>query len=138
MPFLYAPTQKHTMTITFDFDDTLYFKGEKLNHYTADVIKLLLDRGDKVYIVSRRKEGSQFHLITNERARELTYKVDSRIQVIFCNGKPKYQVLADLNSITHYDNSIFELEEIKNHLKINLVLVNPPNHRTPFETYQTT
>jgi len=125
------------MVISFDFDDTVFYRDMIVNQYVIDLIHVLIERGDEVYIVSRRKLMSLYNGYTNEEVRELIYKIDPSIKVIFCNNCPKWQILKAIDSITHYDNAVFELETIKKNLNINLVLVMNNKQINPFHVFHT-
>ena len=96
--------------VSFDFDGTLTQKS------VQETAKRMLEAGDDVYIITRRRPDKQ----VKQMALDLGIKLSN---VVFTNGHPKWSYLETYEIDEHYDNSIDEIKEIDDNTDVKTYLV---------------
>ena len=99
---LFLTKQFQFEKVSFDFDDTLSLKKYQ------DIAKSLIEKGDDVHIVTRRRKSES----------EEVYKVAKELgipesKVHFTEGKLKWDTIKKLGIEKHYDNNQNEVDKIK-------------------------
>ena len=97
------------MVICFDFDGTI--DDIDLHRLAAKMIR----EKNEVWIVTARRE--------NEHSKGVVKKVIDRLgiseyQVIYCNEKPKWEILKGLNADIYIDNITDEFDALKAHSNV--------------------
>jgi len=96
--------------VSFDFDGTLTQKS------VQETAKRMLEAGDDVYIITRRRPDKQ----VKQMALDLGIKLSN---VVFTNDNPKWSYLETYEIDEHYDNSIDEIKEIDDNTDVKTHLV---------------
>ncbi len=94
------------MVVAFDFD------GVADDNKVQKLIRKLIVTGNEVWIVTMRKENEFNKNIVNAVISKLGMTIYS---VIFCNDKPKLEMIKMLNADLYIDNNDFEFSEIMNY-----------------------
>jgi 5'(3')-deoxyribonucleotidase len=93
------------MNLCLDFDGVL--SERMMQNFVKKCMK-----GNEVWIVTARKD--------NEHCRKVMKPVLDKLglsfaSVIFCNGKPKKDILVGINADLYIDNETIELSDINEH-----------------------
>lgn len=97
------------MVIAFDYD------GVADDERIQALIRALVSERNEVWIVTMRKENE--HNI-NILKPLLDKVLLTKYNIIFCNDKPKMEMLAMINADIYIDNISTEFQNIINHTKI--------------------
>lgn len=97
------------MVVTFDFDGTI--SDERLHR----LAKKLNKEGNEVWIVTMRKD--------TEFNRNLLQPILNKIgltqfNVIYCNDKPKWELLKGINADIYIDNITNEFQNLKEYSNV--------------------
>lgn len=97
------------MCIAFDFDGVL------TEECILDLAKKLINEKVEIWIVTMRKDNDFNNKILMEVLKELGI---TNHRVIFCNNKPKVEMLEMINADIYIDNVNTEFENIVRHTNI--------------------
>lgn len=94
------------MVIAFDFDGVLD------NILLHGFIKKIRKSENEIWVVTMRKDNEYNNKIMAPVLNKLGI---SKFNVIFCNDKPKWEWLKDINADIYIDNIFDEFDVIKNY-----------------------
>ena len=120
------------LNISFDFDDTLFFKGGIPNFHIIQRLNEHEKTGYKVFVVSRRFNHSDYNGLHTMQARQLVYKHCGYIPFVCTQGEDKWHTLAELSIHFHYDDADFEIHAIHSNTPIRCYKVAPKGSTPPY------
>lgn len=100
------PLRQRNMVYAFDFDGTV--DDTRLQELA---IKLRKEKNE-VWVVTMRRDNE----FSNAKMKPVLNKLGlTKYNVIFCDGKEKFEYLKSINADIYIDNIMDEFETIKNH-----------------------